>query len=165
MSVSFINGFIVISPRDFTTASGENNDCDIPSSVARINTANNLDSITGATSMIDGTLLFVSNVHASNILVIKHNDSSSIAANRFFNNSGADMELPPKRVACYKYVEGSGWNEFVFYTSNVVLQSSGFVYFGDKDTDGTVRIGIVGTDFVFQQRAAGTYSTFNAIGI
>lgn len=44
-----------------------------------------------------------------------------------------------------------------------VLSAADFVYFGATDTDGTWRIGRVGTKLVFQLRVLGTYITKGAM--
>ncbi len=41
--------------------------------------------------------------------------------------------------------------------STIQVDSDGFIYFGQKDVDGTWRIGRSGTDWDMQRRESGTY--------
>jgi hypothetical protein len=156
--ISFVNGFMIPSPHDLEVVTGDNNDVVISSSIVRATPADSAAAITGLQgSTIDGELVFISNVSSTHYLVVKNNSSSSVVANRIFNNSGTDINIPPRKVACYKYVEGTGYLEFNFYQSEIVLEPNGVIYFGDKNTDGSWRMKIDSGSLVREKRIAGVW--------
>ncbi len=58
----------------------------------------------------------------------------------------------------YKELD-SQWRLMFQDVSTIQLDTDGFLYGGNKDTDGSWRIGRIGADWVLQHRDSGTWTT------
>lgn len=110
MAVQLINGNLFYDHDDFITSLGENNDVDAHSTCVIVVTSNNGDSITGfiPESGISGETLWVINNHATNNLLLKHDDSSSTAGYRILLPTGTTLTLAPYEQAQLMYVDTVG---------------------------------------------------------
>lgn len=109
----FISGIIEFDAMSYSTTLGNNNDVSITGTRFLVSTTTDLDAFTGfmAGATHDG-MVFIINVHATNRLVLKYNNSGSISGNRIFTATGGDLLLLPGQLAIIGEQQGVGW--FVF---------------------------------------------------
>lgn len=106
------NDSIAFVPQTFTTAGSSTNDLGAYSTTLYVTPSTNLDIITGIKGLnTDGYVLFIKNVHTSNILVLSYNNVSSASGNRFLNATGDDVYVAPGKYAMAIY----GNNGFSVY--------------------------------------------------
>lgn len=114
-----------------TLAAGNNNDVDIDgntgntSTLIRFTPDNAGSTVTGmdASTVADGDLFFIRNEHASASLTLTHQDSLSIAANRFTTANGAALVIPPRTGAMVWYDPTLGFNVFVVASGSPTLST------------------------------------------
>lgn len=104
MSYGFIGNKLALESAPFVTDSGDNDDVPCTSSLMYIVVSNNNDAITGIDpGSNDGYLLFVVNIGPTNNLIIKDNDSGSLAENRILTANGSDLTVAPFETALLGY--------------------------------------------------------------
>lgn len=102
------NNSISFTPQLLTTSGATTNDYGLKSTVLHFNPSSNLDSLTGVKALnMEGYLVLIRNINASNIGVLPHNNSGSASGNRFLTASGNDTFIPPGKYV-YGLYSGSG---------------------------------------------------------
>lgn len=108
MAIQNINGRFFMDHFDFTTSAGDNDDIDAKASCIVVDTANNNDAITGIISEteLSGEMLWLLNIHATNNLVLKHNDAGSTY--KIYSRTGADVTVAPYKHIQLMYIDKVG---------------------------------------------------------
>lgn len=111
MGFNTVNGLILLDPQSFNTTGSLNHNLQLDSSKLYASPATNLDAITGLKVSLNDTgySIWVNNTHASNTLVLKHNNSGSDAGFRFVFPNGQDMWIAPGSAAQFEFITGTGW--------------------------------------------------------
>lgn len=108
----FLNGLLTLDGVTFTTSSGDNNDAPVNGSLMSVSVTNNNDAITGvALGQSIGAVIWLVNISSTNNLVVKNNNSGSVAANRILTANGLDLTVPPSWTAELNYdITNSVWH-------------------------------------------------------
>lgn len=114
MSIELVNGAVAFGKRDFTTTSGDNDNIDVNGGFLLTVTSNDNDALTGfiPCSGKGGELLFVVNVHPTNTLILKADDTGSDEAYRIRTSTNGNYTLEPFHGALLVYsdaVARLGW--------------------------------------------------------
>lgn len=109
MGINFLNGLIQLDPQLFSTVSGDNDNLVLDSSKLFVTTTNDLDALTGLKVAYNetGYSVWVNNVHATNVLLLKNDDAGTDAGFRFM--FGKDIHVPPGAAMQIEFVAGTGW--------------------------------------------------------
>jgi hypothetical protein len=142
-----VNGFFTGSTDVFTTGASYNNgiiyfDTNVSPSAYTVN----ISSLTGDSNT------FLTGVTYDNLTnTITLTDNTNTTFNAYIDSvSGLT-------------VNGS-LSATTLQTSNTYIESTGYLYFGDDNTDGSWRMGISGSDFIVEKRVSGNWiisGTFN----
>lgn len=107
-----INNLVIIDPQNFTTTTGANNDVPLDSSILNVTCTSDNDSITGLTipMAINGALLWVVNVSATNTLIIENDNAGSTSGYRFILGGGSTtLTLEAGQGQQFIFTSGTGW--------------------------------------------------------
>lgn len=109
--MQFSNSYMGMTGQTLTTASGNNNNIELTSTILVVDTAHDGDAITGMippVSDIPG-LIYIVNINATNNLILPNNSSGSTTGFRFYLTGLTQLSLAPGETCQCAFVPGLGW--------------------------------------------------------